>query len=366
MNMKSVNKKLPVFNEIKDRIVSTFNDFKKSEDNTKSISKALNKPGEFNWDKYNIKVKKKNLPTALKETYYKNKYAEFFSKKSLSKTVQNKQTIVAPNQDVEENLYDRSASQFKKSKVKLGNSVYTPYTSRISGSVGAYAMGNNGPGGDNPGIGGGPVGPSVDVGGFGVGDFGMTAFGEAVNRNMKMTTAFIDELDSNDATKQALKDAYAYLFTSMIEASNAVMFGIQPSMAECIKFDLNLLVNAINNFEGTLISIYIGDGNDCETEHIIKEWYSHIGISDAAIENIIFIEKNNIPINDNTMLDVTHGDSTATNSLDSFEEIEQFVDMLQDPKLFGCADTYMMGEFMYAFEKNEKRFEIDKRYLFLI
>lgn len=281
----------------------------------KSPQEPVNKSKQSYLDKYKIKLKKKRLKTALRSVSAKSKYRRFFGSTT--------------DPDV------------------------------AHGPANAQAM-DSSPGGD--------TGAPADAGGYGVGEYGVTGFGESINRNAKEFIKFISRMkkeNSDPEIIQTIADAYKKIYTNIEKNTTAILCGIQPSMIDHMRFDIEELVFALNNFGGEIISVYIGEANDMEPESVIKEWYKDIGVDKEVIDNIFFVEKATEEI-DETLLDLQFKSTKNDLAITSTEDIDMITENTTNPILIGCVDLYFLPDFMVSFSKQNIRYQLDTKFMFMV
>lgn len=301
--MKSTNK---IYNTIDDYI----------EKSLKEISveykkrKNLKKPKTY-FDKFKIKLKSPNIHSALKPTTLNKKY-----------------------------------KVFNGSKLAFGPANAMGMDSSIVGDVG------------------------ISDGGWGVGDgWGITAFGEGISYASSKFVDFIRDLSNNGESSNVLStitDGYKTIFRNIEAESTAILCGIQPSMLEYMNFDINSFVFALNNFMGTVISLYLGTSSGMESIDDIREWYLHIGVDKEVIDNIIFIEKHNTEFINHSIIDININDVDLNEfSIKTSDNLHGLCEELYNPILIGCADVYFMGELLHQFTGLGKHVQIDKKFIYL-
>jgi hypothetical protein len=260
-------------------------------------------------DKYKIKLKKKNLPTALKKTTLKEKFG-------------------------------------KKKKVAFGPANAGGMDSSLSGDAG--------------------VAPTD--GGFGVGGYAVRGFGEAINKNAKAFINFVNRLKSENTDVNLIKtltDGYKAIFSNIEDKSSAIICGFQPSLRDYMNFKMEDFVFAINNYSGEIVVVYIGEANKMEPVEIIKKWYKDIGIDEDVINKILFIEKANGEVEE-SMLDIPFSTGKGDLVITSDEDIDIITEHMTNPIFIGCSDLFFLPEFMMSIAKQGKKFEIDKNFMFLL
>lgn len=272
--------------------------------------KKNNKPKTF-FDKYKIKLKHTHVASALKPTTLKKKY-----------------------------------KVFNGSKLAFGPANANGMDSSLIGDVG------------------------VSDGGWGVGDgWGVTAFGEGISYASSKFVDFIRDLsgsESNDVLA-TITDGYKLIFRNIEAESTAILCGMQPSMLDYMTFDINSFVFALNNFMGTVVSIYVGESSGMESVDVIKEWYLSIGIDQEVIDNIIFIEKHNNEYTQHSNIDIKFNDVEIDEfSIKTTDDLNRLCMELYNPILIGCADIYFMGEILQQFAKIERHTQIDKKFIYLL
>lgn len=273
------------------------------------------KPKESYLDKYKIKLKKKRLKTALRSVNVKDKYRKFLG-----------------------------------ATTKAGKA-YGPVSA--DGMDSGLAIG-----------GGGEVGEA----GWGAGGYAVRGFGEAINRNAKVFLQFVDRLKKKNTDPKLLRtvaDGYKAIFNNIEDQSSAIVCGFQPSLREYMTFNIKDFVFALNNYSGEIVSIYIGEYNGMEPVSIIKRWYKDIGIDEDVIDRILFIEKATTEM-DESMLDLPFKKGTGDMCITSNNDIEILINPMNNPILIGCADLYFLPDLMLNITKQEKKFQIDKNFMFLV
>jgi hypothetical protein len=209
-----------------------------------------------------------------------------------------------------------------------------------------------------------PAAVPVDAG-YGIGSYGLQAYGEAAARIRKFISSMKGKVDSQALDK--IISGYQMIFNTINTHSRLVLMGFQPSMREHFNFDPKDLAFALNEFTGYVFSIYIGPGYGMEPLDEIISWYRHIGVKEEIIKNIIFIEKcNRQKIPDSSMISLERSDKTADNAITKYSDLSDIFGKWDKVLLAGCADPYMLGEVMLSLGESEKSFEIDKRYVFAI
>lgn len=283
-----------------------------------------------------------------------------------------------PDQKTPDNYYSQFEIKTKKRKIKSAlksvaiNDKYRKFTgSTTNKKKGAYgpaeanAM-DSAPGTDTGDVGigdGGAMG-----GGFGLDAFGITAFGESINNTKSEYIAFLNSLNevdgnANSATLETVINGYKTLFDSMEQNSTVIMCGIQPSMAKFFGFSIQKLVNALNVFNGNIVSMHLGSSVGAESSDIIKQWYSDIGVHSNVIDEIIFIEKcNEIPEPSSLDYVITSGNT----GLNSKDVIKEFCELTDSPILVGCTDVYFMAELIMMYGICNKHVDVDTNFAFNI
>jgi len=273
------------------------------------------KPKESYLDKYKIKLKKKRLKTALKSVSVKDKYRKFFG-----------------------------------ATTKAGKA-YGP--ANADGMDSGLAIN-----------GGGETGEA----GWGAGGYAVRGFGEAINRNGKAFLQFVDRIKKKNTDPKLMKvvaDGYKAIFSNIEDLSSAILCGFQPSLREYMTFNMEDFVFALNNYSGELVSIYIGESNGMEPVKIIKQWYKDIGIEQEIIDRILFIEKATEEL-DESMLDLPFKKGSGDMVITSDKDIIELINPMNNPILIGCADLYFLPDLMLNIAKQDKKFQIDKNFMFLV
>ena len=281
---------------------------------SKSLSLKAQKKDKNYFSKFKLKTKKAKIDTSLKSVKLTKKYARFLG---------NKET------------YERPANAYGMD-------------SSLSGT------------GDSNG--------GAIAGGFGIDTFGITAFGESINRTKSQYLKFLNNIAESDDYKNndiisSVVAGYKVLFDSMENNTTAIICGIQPSMADRFNFSLKKLVLAINTFNGNIISLYLSGNDSLESIEEIKEWYASIGISEEALQKILFIEKTNA-ISDASSLDYVLIQSST--GINSNESLVQFCNEVDSAIIVGCVDSYFIGELMLGYATNKKHVDIDTNFIFTI
>lgn len=270
------------------------------------------------YDKHRIKLKKKRIASNLKKTTIRKKYGKFLG---------------APD---------------------------VPDTD-ISGKANAMGMDSS--------LAASPVDVGVsDSGGWGAGDgWGITAFGEGINNNTASLLDFISELKDheNEYVLNAITDGYKAIFNSVESNSTAILCGIQPSLREFMRFNIDEFVYALNNFGGDIISLYIGESMGVESIADIKSWYIDIGVSQDIIDRIVFIEKANTEYISTSSFDLVIQEHVDTrNTIVDANQLNNLISDIYNPILIGCSDVYFMGELMLAFAHENKYTQIDRKFIY--
>jgi hypothetical protein len=217
--------------------------------------------------------------------------------------------------------------------------------------------------------GGGDVTPPIDGYGWGGSPFGTLGFGESLNNQKSKFIEYINNIyDSNtvddvDILLSTVVKGYKTLFDTLEQKTTVFLMGMQPSFSKYFKDSIDDFVFAINNFMGDLVCIYIGESNGFESLDDIKDWYLHIGIDENIIENIVFVEKST-PINPSSMIDCEF--TGKSGELDDITDIFNLVKDINNAILVGCFDLYFAFDIMLCLSKINKRFEIDKRFSFMV
>jgi hypothetical protein len=214
---------------------------------------------------------------------------------------------------------------------------------------------------------GAAAGISVDAG-FGVGGFGASAFGEASQRLAKYFSSFVGKLKATGKEKQLLDkimDGYNDVFDTVAYNTSVIMCGFQPELVDYMDFDVDALVLALNEFSGDIISVYLGDHNNMISKEKLSEWYEYMGVKSEVIDSIIFVEKTNKAIdNESSIFDLSNKKGKA-DTMNQIEDVS-WVHALHKSILIGCSDPYLMGEMMVALSTHEAKFEVDKRFIYAI
>ena len=133
-----------------------------------------------------------------------------------------------------------------------------------------------------------------------------------------------------------------------------------------MNFDINSFVFALNNFLGTVISLYLGTSSGMESIDDIKEWYLSIGVDQEVIDNIIFIEKHNTEYKEHSIIDFDITNTTIDEfSIKTSDDLNRLCSELYNPILIGCGDVYFMGELLHQFALLNKHVQIDKKFIYL-
>ena len=270
------------------------------------------------YDKFKIKIKPKTIKTALKQTTVKNKYRKFYGN----------------NTDPDSAFGPANAGEM----------------SSIPGETGGTPA----------------PGPVADAG-FGIDAFGVTAFGEGINRAAGKLFGFINDLKKNGAEPavlDALVEGYRNIFHTIESESTVILCGIQPSLQEFFKFDIDDFVFALNNYVGDVVSIYVGEHNGMEPIKALREWYADIGVDKEIIDNILFVEKTT-PTNEHTEIDIPFGKGNDS-TICSVDDLKILTSDINNPILVGCADMYFMPDMMVALSEQHKKFQVDRKFLYLI
>lgn len=251
-----------------------------------------------------------------------------------------------------------------KSKYRKFDGSYTDKSDGSYGPTGATGMDSYVGGGvsSSPGEGG------AMGGGFGVDSFGVTAFGESINKTKSRYLEFVNKLNdageySESNVLETVVAGYKALFDSIETETNVIMCGIQPSMASHFRFSIDKLVFALNTFNGNVLSIYIGGNSDLESLDIIKKWYLDIGVKSSVIDRITFVEKST-PIPDASAFEYEL--TPSEHGLNSPEAMHEFCDSVESAILLGCADVYFIGELMLEYTKLQKHIDIDTNFIFMV
>lgn len=213
--------------------------------------------------------------------------------------------------------------------------------------------------GDSPG----------SYGGWGNSPFGTLGFGESINNQKSNFLQYLNSLhdvntvDSGDLLLSHVVKGYKTLFDDMERKSTAIIMGIQPSLSKYVNTILDDFAFALNNFMGDVICIYIGDSNGLETIDDMKTWYKFIGVDDIVVDRIKFIEKSTSK-NDFSMIDLEFNGQSG--QLDSIPDVLDLVTLLNNVILVGCFDLYFAVDFMACMGKLNKKFEVDKRFSFMV
>jgi hypothetical protein len=204
----------------------------------------------------------------------------------------------------------------------------------------------------------------VSDGGWGVGEFGATAFGEAINRTAKKIYKYLKRL-RNEGKEKAILDTiaqgYKEVFHNVEMNSRAILMGIQPALIDHMKFDINEFVSTTNNYAGEIVSVFIGPMQGCEPVENIKQWYVDIGIDQDVIDSIIFIEKSDM-CNEESALDLPNNQISE----EYRDLLSETISSTNNPILIGCADMFLMGSLMELLAEHNIKFQIDQKYIFLI
>ena len=297
------------YNTIDDYIEKSLKDLSVEYKKKKNTIKKSNKSNLF--DKYKIKLKSRHVVSALRPTTFKKKY-----------------------------------KIFDGSKLAFGPANANGMDSSLSGDIGALD------------------------GGWGVGDgWGVTAFGESISYTSSKFIDFIRDLSNtgeNNDVLSTITDGYKTIFRNVEAESTAILCGIQPSMIEYMNFDMNSFVFALNNFMGTVISLYLGTSSGMESIDTIKEWYLSIGVDQEVVDNIIFIEKHNTEFIEHSIIDINIKNIELNEfSVKNSDNLHNLCTELYNPILIGCGDVYFMGELLHQFAAMNKHVQIDKKFIYL-
>lgn len=295
------------YNTINDYIEKSLKDL--SVEYKKKKNKKTNRNNLF--DRYKIKLKSRHVVSALRPTTFKKKY-----------------------------------KIFDGSKLAFGPANANGMDSSLSGDIGALD------------------------GGWGIGDgWGVTAFGESISYTSSKFIDFIRDLSNtgeNNDVLSTITDGYKTIFRNVEAESTAILCGVQPSMLEYMNFDINSFVFALNNFMGTVISLYLGTSSGMESIDDIKEWYLSIGVDQEVIDNIIFIEKHNTEYKEHSIIDFDITNTTIDEfSIKTSDDLNRLCSELYNPILIGCGDVYFMGELLHQFALLNKHVQIDKKFIYL-
>jgi len=278
---------------------------------SKSLSLKAPKKDKNYFSKFKVKTKEAKIKTNLKSVKLVDKYARFLNRKE---------------------KYDHPANAYGMDSSLSGDS-------------------------------GGAI-----AGGFGIDTFGITAFGESINKTKSQYLSFINNIAESENYKNndiisTVIAGYKVLFDSMENNTTAIICGIQPSMASSFNFSLSKLVLAINTFTGSIVSLYLGGTEEVESLEDIKDWYASIGISDEVINKMVFVEKSN-PISEASSLNYTL--TPAPDGINSHDTLLHFCDLVDSAIIVGCVDSYFIGELMLGYATIQKHVDIDTNFIFSV
>lgn len=235
----------------------------------------------------------------------------------------------------------------------------------------------------------GDIGTGAGDTGWGADGYAVHGFGEAINRSSNAFIKFINRLKSKNIDPKLMKvvaDGYKSIYNNIEHQSSVILCGFQPSLSDYMTFNMEAFVLALNNYAGEIVSLYVGEINGMEPVSVIKQWYSHIGVDEDVIANILFIEKatekldeslldipfntpqHNIPMTaDKDVLGALDLTITSHNELyiESDSDIMELIEPMTNPILIGCADLYFLPDLMINLAKQDKKFQIDNNFMFL-
>lgn len=211
--------------------------------------------------------------------------------------------------------------------------------------------------------------PSVDAG-YGMGTYGVTPYGEALNRAAAKLRSGLKNLkgDVSEDVIKAMLDGYASMFTRLVGNSSLVMHGIQPSMSAHFGFDIEQFIDAFNAYEGTVYSLVLSEASSLEPIREIAKWMVHNGAKKEKVDSVIFIEKiSKCRLGDEaTTIPHPEGECDSENVISNYADLAELMSSLHDPVLVGCIDPYMIGETMLACEMASEKYQVDERYIYSI
>jgi hypothetical protein len=217
---------------------------------------------------------------------------------------------------------------------------------------------------------GGGVAPAPAVGiGWGVSGWGVSGFGESINSHKSRFIDYVNSLyavsdvESTDILLSHVIKGYKTVFDDLESKTTVVTMGMQPSFAKFFNDKIEEYVLAINTFIGEIVCVYIGESNGMETIDDMRDWYIHIGVDSDIVDRIVFIEKSTVK-NDASMIDLEFKGKSG--QLDNTTDIFNLVNLFNNAILVGCFDLYFAFDLMLALSKAEKRFEVDKRFSFVL
>lgn len=205
--------------------------------------------------------------------------------------------------------------------------------------------------------------------GWGVSGWGVQGFGESINSQKSKFIEYVNNLygvndvESADLLLSQVVKGYKTVFDDLEAKTTVFTMGMQPSFSKFFEDKIDDYVFALNTFMGEIVCIYVGESNGLESLDDMKDWYLHIGVNPEVIEKIIFIEKST-PRNDSSMIDLEFDGKSG--ELDNSSDVLQLVSLCDNAILVGCFDLYFAFDFMLALSKLKKRFEVDKRFSFLV
>jgi hypothetical protein len=288
---------------------------KKTKKDTKDATKKASSKVSISKKKRKYTKKKKSEQTKSK----KWSWSDFIYKKEADYDLLSRSALVR----VDDPEY--SADDFGKDKKVKGRKFKGATTKKgqAHGPANATGMGV----GAGTAMGTSPGGPAVigpTDGGYGVGGYGLQAYGEALERMAKKFSEFMDSVAEEDqALIDTISSGYEAVFESVGENAKAIMMAFQPSFRHLINFNIDDLVKEINRYNGELMCLYMGESLGFEDLDVIIDWYKYIGIKESKIEKMIFVEKEASYIN-KKQFTIKYND----NSVDKKEK--QKIDDLKD------------------------------------
>jgi hypothetical protein len=263
--------------------------------------------------------------------------------------------IASPNEE----LLNKTALKLVSVKKKYRTFDGALNVNKAYGPVDAMDMGSE------VGSAGGSV---VDAGGYGVGDYGVSPFGEALNRTSKNIKKAILNSSFDGETLKNVLDGYSKIFAHFHENSNLILHGMQPSFRDYIGFDMDSFIDGLNNYKGTIYSIVMSEAYDMESVELIAKWMVDIGVDKNVVSKIVFIEKDSKHEFDQStsVIPYRKRKSKYINKISSLEDLKDFVNNLHNPILVGNVDIFMIGETSLASSIINKKYQIDTRYCYMI
>lgn len=210
------------------------------------------------------------------------------------------------------------------------------------------------------------------TGGYGNSSYGFSAYGESINRLGEKIGLFVDGInDANGDIASSLLEAYSTLFNQS-NGAKVILLGFQPSFVDNINFNIEELVNNINNFKGDILNIFLGPKSGFESLDIITDWYRDLGISEKAIKKMKYVEKtasvcgyepieaNNEIYDDKTDYELDY------QKINTLHEFKKLLSKWDRSGISGCADLYMLGEIIYIMKLLDLPYEIQEDSVYII